>query len=601
MTTTRHAVILPVVLFILLLLGLLVARFAFRVSADLSSTQALVYKLQTRLAAEAGVERVKLLLRTDRLNMNRWYDNPDELHRMIVWTPDGDETVWGTNDELDEGTMAYRFSVVADDPADDLDFIRFGITDESSKLNLNVATESQLLTLVNAAVADDTEIDPQQIVDAILDWRDGDSVPRGSQADTEGEYYRSLDKPYRVRNGRFDTVEELLLVKGLTAQILYGEDVDRNGLLTRNEDDGDASFPPDNQDGRLNRGLYPYLTVSSYENNVSNDQRPRVYLFGQPTSFYGPLQQDFEDEPEVIDYLVAATRADARSRVAPPAPAQPIGILGKGGGKGGRQKRRMANPSGDAGRLGDKENPRRQSRLGEEPADENDAEPVINVDTGDGTDTESFDDGTDPQDVLEPETDASESAESDDGQGRPRSILSPASLLGDQAGQGQAAVGRGGRMIGNPLRPDHLAVLMDRLTVVPPGRGPIEGLININTAPPLVLRCIDGLTDSHIEAIVAKRAGLDSETKATTAWLLTEEVMDLETFERIAPQVTARGQQFSIEVLGYADHVGAVTRLQVIVDMVGPIPQTIYYRDLSGLGSRFPIRVEDEEQKQRAR
>jgi hypothetical protein len=51
-----------------------------------------------------------------------------------------------------------------------------------------------------------------------------------------------------------------------------------------------------------------------------------------------------------------------------------------------------------------------------------------------------------------------------------------------------------------------------------------------------------------------------------------------------------------IESLGYADHIGMVTRLEVVVDMVGPIPQTIYYRDISEVGANFPIREEDVEE-----
>ena len=38
-----------------------------------------------------------------------------------------------------------------------------------------------------------------------------------------------------------------------------------------------------------------------------------------------------------------------------------------------------------------------------------------------------------------------------------------------------------------------------------------------------------------------------------------------------------------------------VTR-QVVMDMVGPIPQPVYYRDLSYLGAPYPIRKEDKEQ-----
>ena len=137
--------------------------------------------------------------------------------------------------------------------------------------------------------------------------------------------------------------------------------------------------------------------------------------------------------------------------------------------------------------------------------------------------------------------------------------------------------------------------MLDRTTTISPDQGPIRGLINVNTAPPQVLRCIDGLTDEQIKAIVDLRGSLDSQTKETPAWLVTEGVMDLVTFDKIAPQITARGQQFTVESLGYADHIGMVVRLQVVLDMMGPIAQTIYYRDLTHLGGQYPIRQEDEE------
>ncbi|MFQ5494318.1 MAG: hypothetical protein ACE5EX_02960, partial [Phycisphaerae bacterium] len=138
-----------------------------------------------------------------------------------------------------------------------------------------------------------------------------------------------------------------------------------------------------------------------------------------------------------------------------------------------------------------------------------------------------------------------------------------------------------------------LPVLMDRTTTIPPDQRSIPGLININTAPRLVLETIEGLTPEQIDSILDMRERLGPETKSTTAWLLTEEVVDMDTFEQIAPSITARGQQFMIESLGYADHRGMVTRLQVVVDMVGPIAQTVYYRDLTSLGGHYPIREDD--------
>ncbi len=581
----RRAVILPVVLFVLLLVGLLGAMFAFRVNADLASTQAVAQRMQTRLAAEAGIERAKVLLQTERLNMNAWYHNPDELHRIVVWAYDGDSTVWGTNsEEFDEGAMVYRFSLLADDPTDDEDYVRFGLTDESSKLNLNVATETQLLTLVRAAVGENEDIDPQEILDAILDWRDADSQPRGEAGDTEGEYYRMLDKPYRVKNGPFDTVEELLLVKGVTNEILYGEDFDRNGLLTPNEDDGDETFPFDNQDNELNRGLYPYLTAISYDENMSNDRRPRIYLLGDEATVQEQLSAEFEDEPGIADFIVSAMRSQRGGT------AGPSGSSGSGGEPTGGPKE---SPEGSGEPSGGPEGslPGGSTATGD-----------VGVDGKEGTRQQYRDEGLDEKtdaggeeesglsegEEGEPENaDAKplDDGETDDGESSPQPMRSPASLLRPQIIDGQEQA--------SPVGLEHLATLMDRTTLIPPEQRQIPGLINVNTAPRLVLKCIEGLTEEQIEAVLEVRETLDSEDKATTAWLLTEEVVDLETFDQIAPSITARGEQFTIEALGYADHIGMVTRLQVVVDMIGPIAQTIYYRDVSYLGGHYPIREGD--------
>ncbi len=542
MKRARRGLILPVILFMLLLVGLLGAMFAFRVNADLASTRAVAAQMQTRLAAEAGVERVKLLLRTDRFNSDRWYHNPDELHRVIVWAHGTDPSMWGTNEELpgDEAEMVYRFSIVADDPTDDEQYIRIGITDEASKLNLNTATERQLLTLLRGVVGQDEEIDPKAIVDAILDWRDLDGVPRGEAGDTEIDYYRSLPRPYRVKNGDFDTVEELLLVKGVTGQILFGEDFDRNGLLTDNEDDGDKSFPPDNQDGVLNRGLNPYLTVVSIENNVSNENRPRVYLLGKEKALRAELALAFDGDAEVIEFAVAATLDPGRKK----------------------QQQASENASQDTVKSGG-------TGAGQEASEDQQS-------AGQGDESSNKETADDAASKQETQAQAGTSTPT---------IRSPASLLLDQNVVGELRP--------SPLTVEDLPILMDRFTTRPPEKREVRGLININTAPRLVLQCLSGLSGEQIDAILEVRDTLGAEDRATTAWLVSSEVLDLATYDEIAHLITSRGQQFMIESIGYADHIGTVTRLQVIVDMVGPIAQTIYYRDLTKLGGHYPIREED--------
>ena len=641
--TQRRAAILPVVLFTVLLIALVGAVYGFRIHSDVASTTALADRMQSRLAAEAGVEWTKAFLRTGRFARSAWYHNPDAFHRMALWVDGEDEKVVGTNEEF-QTNLAYRFSIVADDPTDDETYIRFGLTDEASKLNLNTATEAQLLKLVTFALGGNEEIDPQPIVDAILDWRDPDSKPRGEAADTEGEFYRQLPKPYGVKNANFDTVEELLLVKGVTTEILFGEDFDRNGLLTENEDDGDLSFPPDNQDAVLNRGLYPYVTAISYESDVAMDNRRRAYLLGPEEALRTELALAFPDEPDAIDFIVRATRKkqaaagpggdkpgepqdpggeqpnaqpDAngeipqqpvlprpeRTRAGTQAPQRgPQGGPPGGGQPGGPPKGPEQKSIGmETGDLGGKLAPLSQLRDDMPPnTDRPQADPPrggqldpgkpdpenSQPDAGENPQGEQAE-GQTPDDPKQPNPEGT-----GDGGSTSTPIRSPADLLFPRQ--------IGSDLVPSPLTIEHLATLLDRTTVHPPDKERIDGLINVNTATRQVLECVEGLPADQIDAILTARDRLSDEVLATPAWLVSEGILDLETFAKIAPAITARAQQFSIESLGYADHQGMVTRLQVVVDMTGPIAQTIYFRDLTYLGASYPIREDDLEQ-QRAR
>ncbi len=58
------------------------------------------------------------------------------------------------------------------------------------------------------------------LVDSILDWMDADSTQREFGA--EEEFYQELDPPRHCRNAPFETIEELLLVNGITPDILFG-------------------------------------------------------------------------------------------------------------------------------------------------------------------------------------------------------------------------------------------------------------------------------------------------------------------------------------------------------------------------------------------
>lgn len=143
----------------------------------------------------------------------------------------------------------------------------FGLVDEASKLNLNTATQAMLENLPRMT---------PELAAAIIDWRDADSEVTSGGA--ESETYLRLQPAYACKNGPFETLEELRLVKGADLDILYGEDANMNGVLDRNENDGTLSLPNDNRDGRLDPGILEYLTVYSREPNTRTNVNDRTQL-----------------------------------------------------------------------------------------------------------------------------------------------------------------------------------------------------------------------------------------------------------------------------------------------------------------------------------
>jgi general secretion pathway protein K len=132
-----------------------------------------------------------------------------------------------------------RQAELPDTPADPLELgfttgslgggaYRVDIQDESGKMALNTIPDVLLRNLVEAIGIKPPDSDI--ITDSILDWRDQDSNHRLNGA--EDDYYQQLNPPYKARNGRIETIEELLLVRGVTPEYFYGHPVKENGMVT---------------------------------------------------------------------------------------------------------------------------------------------------------------------------------------------------------------------------------------------------------------------------------------------------------------------------------------------------------------------------------
>jgi type II secretory pathway component PulK len=150
----------------------------------------------------------------------------------------------------------------------------YGITDECSKLNLNVATSKQLALLPGMT---------QPIADSIVLWHGGTSATTSGQgADTS--YYQGLARPYALKASPFESVEELSLIRDVTDTILWGADMNRNGVIEQTDANNETALAGGalasglNAASDTNRGIFPYVTAWGVEPNTDANGKARINI-----------------------------------------------------------------------------------------------------------------------------------------------------------------------------------------------------------------------------------------------------------------------------------------------------------------------------------
>jgi general secretion pathway protein K len=93
--------------------------------------------------------------------------------------------------------------------------VRLTVQDEAGKIDLNMVRPDLLLRLLTSAGLD--LMMAQTLADRILDWRDPGIGERLNGA--KAPEYRAAGYAYGPRNGPFESVEELKLVMGMTAEL----------------------------------------------------------------------------------------------------------------------------------------------------------------------------------------------------------------------------------------------------------------------------------------------------------------------------------------------------------------------------------------------
>ncbi len=179
-------------------------------------------------------------------------------------TPDmKPEDVWGKGLFVPDG-LPHR--IVLNQTV--IDFI---LEDERGKIDLNKTPDEDIRLVLrgmlelqgeNPALAD-------RLLNAILDWKDPDNLPRDGGA--EDETYEQKRPAYVAANGPFKSLEELLLVDGVTYELFYGGSVMREAVGTSNSEEVSAINP-------LGLGLKHIFTVYNDSGKIIKDYAPELLL-----------------------------------------------------------------------------------------------------------------------------------------------------------------------------------------------------------------------------------------------------------------------------------------------------------------------------------
>lgn len=527
----RGGYVIFAVLVVVVILSLVAYRFADSMTSEYRAAIRTGDDARAKAAAVSGLHYAAAVL-SDRTTFTSElagnpYDNPDIFEQFDVASAAG-------------GTPAH-FSIrcVALTDAGGYEQ-RYGVIDEGGKLNINALIEldktgqvlhDSLMKLPNMT---------EDVADAIVDWVDADDDPRASGA--ESSYYQSLSSPYKAKNGPLNSLDELLLVKGVTPYLLYGGDTNRNGVQDEGESDG-------------TRGWSDFLTVYGRELNVDSTGTARIYVNGDDlNTVYQQLQQAVGDE--LATYIIA-------SKLMNPTKVQTATATFSSGGSATTKSGAVtltltASPSGGGSGGG---NGQRQTLPATTEQLAAAVQEKLASAQSSGKRIKSVMDLVGTQITL-PRPQGAKQTDPD--------YVAP-SPLNDPAKVNQL-----------------LPALLDKVTT----RQAIEMVprINVNTAPREVLAGLSNngqpvLSDSEVESLVAQRASQAPTDPATTtgAWLVTANVLSASRYKQVEKYFTGGTMVYRVQAIGYTDRGGPVARFEAVIDTNQGAPRFLYVRDLSDI------------------
>jgi general secretion pathway protein K len=214
LNSNQSGIALMIVLWVLVLLMALATEFAFSMKMEVNTTRNYKEDTESYYLAKAGINLALAELLKDA--------SFHSIHDEYGWiTGAGNSAI---NPSIDaEKAPAEGEGVFDIVNRTDIKLgngtITYTIKDENGKISINSASKIILNKLLAYSGVKE-KLDQDIISDSILDWIDSNKNHRINGA--EDDYYRTQHPPYLAKNGKIETLSELLKVRGVTEEIFYG-------------------------------------------------------------------------------------------------------------------------------------------------------------------------------------------------------------------------------------------------------------------------------------------------------------------------------------------------------------------------------------------
>ncbi len=487
--------VLIITLWVLTILAVLALTFASTMHVESRAAHNEMERARATYAARAGIERAIAAYQSDQTGY---------FSSLSEW--------------------AYLDSEEDEFPFPDDERYEVLVTDESSKLDVNVVDEESLSQL--------TQLTPE-LMACILDWRDEDDETRRDGA--EADHYARLRPPRICANRPFMTMQELLLVAGMTDETYYGSRANRPMAIRS---------PSEQSESEEILPLESIFTVYGGMNDQDAQGRDRVNI--------NVAEED--DISEIAGEVLTSSDISAIINRRGSRPFQSIGELLQVPGMTREKMQQVADLVTTRSQPGEDENAQPgEAQPEEEPAPQIPGLPGV---PGQG--------------------------------GAVPGLPGLPSIPGDAARQFQPPTGGGGGIPGLP-QPGQPGQPGQQTGPQQPGQGgggsegdtadlpaPDEyrhGVYNINTAPAEVLATLEGMDEQLVQAIIEER---ENEPFGSRGDLLRLDDVSDQVFTQIVEDISARSSSLRITSVGSLEEGRIRVKLTVIVDLKSDEPQIVH-------------------------